>query len=196
MKVLLISSSPRAKSRTLELATNTLETLNRLGVQTEIYSVRGKDIKHCRACNRCKVTGNCVINDDMQELYSKLKEADGIIIASPVYFYDINSQLKTIIDRTYAVQPMNGNKVGATIVTAGSIGHSGAIKTIETFFTVHGIANTGFISAYAVKEELVKAKESATRLGNKMFEAIKLLKDSKTEPFAMLNHYSYGTHTF
>jgi len=195
MKVLLISTSPRRDSRTEKLAMRTLDALKAKGVQTVVYRVRDKDHEPCKGCQACQKIGKCVIRDDMQDLHALMKEADGILIASPTYFYDVNSQCKMIIDRSYAVQPLNGNKVGGIVITAGSMGHSNAIKTVETFFTVQGIANVGFVSAFTDKEDLPKANQSAYDLGKKMFDAMMLLKDSENEPFAMHNHYSYGTHT-
>ena len=196
MKVLLISTSPRRDSNTEKLAKITLKALEDKGVETEIYSVAGKTHKPCTGCRACKTQGKCILNDDMQELYMKMKEADGILMASPTYFYDVTSQCKIIIDRCFAVLPLNKNKVGGIIATAGSMGHSCTIKTLETFFTVQGIANTGFVAAFPVREHLPKAEASAYALGEKMYDAMVLLKDCKKEPFSMHNHYTYGTHTF
>lgn len=180
----------------MALAQETINRLNELGAETEIYSIREKDHQPCRGCMACVRIKECRIKDDMKALHEKMREADGILMASPVYFYDINAQCKTIIDRSYAVLPLNGNKVGASILTAGSIGHSGALKTLETFFSGHGITNVGSVSIYNVKQEMIKAKESARKLGDKMYKAIEFMKTADFEPFAMHNHFSYGTHTF
>ncbi|MCT4588760.1 MAG: flavodoxin family protein [Carboxylicivirga sp.] len=196
MKVLVISCSPRPKSFSLLIAQHTIDSLMKKDVEVEIYSVRNKNHQVCGGCMACAKKHKCVLKDDMLELHEKMRAADGILMVSPVYFYDVNAQCKIIIDRSYAVQPLNGNKVGASIVTAGSVGHIGAINTISNFFMVQGIANLGFVSAYNTEQELSKCVESAKALGNKMFEAIKLLQTSESTPFSMHNHYSYGTHTF
>lgn len=196
MKVLVISCSPRPKSKTLALAQHTIDALISKGAEVEIYSVRGKDHRVCIGCFACKKKGYCVQKDDMGELHGKMKEADGILMVSPVYFYDVPAQAKIIIDRSYAVQALNGNKVGASIITAGSLGHLGAINTLSNFFLVQGIANLGYVSAYNLNEELPKAIASARQLGEKMYEAIRFMEKAEGTPFEMHNHFSYGTHTF
>lgn len=196
MKVLVISCSPRAKSFSLEMAQYTIDSLKKNGVDVEIYTVRNRNHQVCKACQACKIKHKCVLKDDMGELHEKMNSANGILMVSPVYFYDVNAQCKIIIDRSYAIQPINGNKVGASIVTAGSLGHIGAINTISNFFQVQGIANLGFVSAYNTEQELNKGIESAKELGIKMFKAMEFMKSTKDTPFAMHNHYSYGTHTF
>lgn len=195
MKVLVISCSPRPKSSSLSLAQHTIDSLKSNGVDVEIYSVRNKNHQVCKGCQACQIKHKCVIKDDMANLHEKMKLADGILMVSPVYFYDINAQCKIIIDRSYAIQPLDNNKVGASIITAGSLGHIGAINTINNFFLVQGIANLGFVSAYKSDQDLNKGIESAKQLGEKMFEAIEFMKTAKNTPFAMHNHYSYGTHT-
>ncbi|PXY01977.1 hypothetical protein DF185_04820 [Marinifilum breve] len=196
MKVLVISCSPRPKSSSLALAQHTINALEKNGAEVEIYHVRNKNHQVCRGCKACVKKHKCILKDDMIELHDKMKAADGILMVSPVYFYDVNAQCKIIIDRSYAVQPLNGNKLGASIITAGSLGHMGAINTISNFFLVQGIANLGFVSAYNTEQELSKGIESAKQLGIKMVKAIKLMQTSEGTPFSMHNHYSYGTHTF
>ncbi|NOU58282.1 flavodoxin family protein [Marinifilum caeruleilacunae] len=196
MKVLVISCSPRAKSSSLALAQHSINALKENGIEVEIYHVRNKKHQVCAGCMACVNKHKCILKDDMIELHEKMKAADGILMVSPVYFYDVNAQCKIIIDRSYAVQPLNGNKLGASIITAGSLRHMGAINTISNFFLVQGIANLGFVSAYNTEQELSKGIESAKQLGIKMVEAIKLMQTSEETPFSMHNHYSYGTHTF
>jgi multimeric flavodoxin WrbA len=180
----------------MALAEHTINKLTELGAEVEIYSIRAKDHKPCIGCMACMKLKECRIKDDMKDLHQKMKEADGIIFASPIYFYDVNAQCKIIIDRSYAVSPLNGNKVGASLFSAGSLGHSGALKTIETFFSVHGISNVGNVCIYNIKEDMPIAEKSARDLGEKMYKAVEFMKTCDFEPFAQHNHYAYGTHTF
>ncbi len=69
----------------------------------------------------------------MQELYDKIMEADGIVIGTPVYYYDMTAQCKMIIDRTIAIAPINGNKVGGIVTVAGSLGLSEVVKNQNVF---------------------------------------------------------------
>ena len=83
MKILAVSGSPRKDGNTVILLNEALKGAQQEGAETELCSVSGKTIASCDACISCRKTGRCHINDDMQELYSKLLEADGIIMGTP-----------------------------------------------------------------------------------------------------------------
>ena len=125
MKILGLSCSPRKQGNTEILLGEALNGAQQEGAGVELYSVSGKDIKPCDGCGVCNKTGECHIKDDMHVLYDKLLEADGIIFGSPIYFYSITAQAKAILDRTIALNRPErslANKVGAVIVTGGSLG--------------------------------------------------------------------------
>ena len=103
------------------------------GSEIELFSVSGKKIKPCDGCWPCMSKGSCHIKDDMQILYDKLVEADGIIFGTPIYFYSMTAQTKTIIDRTLALNHPGRsltNKVGGAVVVAGSLGLIDAVKDL------------------------------------------------------------------
>jgi multimeric flavodoxin WrbA len=144
LKILGISGSPR-KGATLFALETALEEAKRIpGIETEIWSVRGKKIGfcvHCDACVRDKVM--CIIKDDLQELESKILEADAIIVASPVYDMNVSAQLQAVFNRLrpiYLVHPGKlQNKVGAAISTGGTR-HGGqeiVNMNILNFFLMH-----------------------------------------------------------
>lgn len=83
-----------------------------------------KQVAPCDACGACFKTGSCVIKDDMQELYSMLEQADGVIIGSPVYFGNVSAQAKAVMDRTYAIAFKRAlkDKVAGAIVAARRVG--------------------------------------------------------------------------
>ena len=146
MKILGICGSPRegASEFLLKRALEELESED--SFETIFISVRDKDISPCTHCNDCVETkGKCSIHDDMDEIYDALREADGIILASPVHFGSISAQLKAVIDRCQAMimEDLNifKNKVGISIVVGGdrSGGQELAIQQINTFYLLNKI---------------------------------------------------------
>lgn len=126
MKVLGIVCSPRKGGNTEILLKEALKSAAALGAETELLPLYDKKMEPCTGCYSCLKTGECYIDDDIQDMYPKLIEADGIIWGSPVYFFGVTSQAKMLIDRLYPLQA-NGklaNKVGGVISVASSIGHT------------------------------------------------------------------------
>ncbi len=195
MKVLGISTSPRRRQNTEKLIEKVLEGSASLGGETKLYTISGKRINPCTGCDKCRDTKKCVINDDMQELYDAIIEADGIVIGTPVYFYDMTAQCKTIIDRTIAIEPIGGNKVGGIVTVAGSIGLSDVVKNLSMYFSVQGITPAGWVAVYSPIEDKVKAQQSAFDLGVKIVKMIHAQKENTTSAYSQLNHFAYGTHT-
>ncbi len=90
MKILGVSFSLRKGGNSETLLAEALKGAAQCGAETELYSLRNKDIGPCRGCMSCKEAGVCALKDDMQEIYPRLEEAQGIILASPVYYYSIS----------------------------------------------------------------------------------------------------------
>ena len=146
MKIVGICGSPRegATEFLLKIALNELEEEE--SFETSFITVKDKKISPCTHCNDCvERKGKCSINDDMDEIYKLLKEADGIILASPVHFGSISAQLKTVIDRCQALimedLDIFKNKVGISIVVGGDRagGQELAIQQINTFYLLNKI---------------------------------------------------------
>ena len=146
MKILGICGSPRegASEYLLKRTLNELEKED--SFETIFISVKDKAISPCNHCNECAETkGKCSIADDMDEIYKALKEADGIIMASPIHFGSISAQLKAVIDRCQAMimedLDIFKNKVGISIVVGGdrSGGQELAIQQINTFYLLNKI---------------------------------------------------------
>ena len=144
MKVVGICGSPRDKA-TAYVLRKALEALEKDGFETEFFTVSGKNIGFCRHCDYCLKHKECAIKDDMYKLYPLLKEADGIIIATPVYNGGISAQTKTVMDRCRALLAADGNafkyKVGMSIAVGGDRigGQELAIQQITTFYILNGI---------------------------------------------------------
>ncbi|MGM9642443.1 MAG: flavodoxin family protein [Eubacteriales bacterium] len=102
-KVLILSGSPRKGGNSDLLCDEFMRGAKASGNDVEKIRVAEKDIGYCKACYYCKSSGGtCAIHDDMAEVLQKMIEADVIVLASPVYFYSIDAQLKAVIDRTVA----------------------------------------------------------------------------------------------
>ena len=164
MKVLGIVCSPRKGGNTEILVQEALSSAQTCGAETELITVCDKDIKPCDGCLSCEKTGNCHIKDDMQEIYRKLLDADGIIWGTPVYFFNVTAQAKTLIDRSYALYTNNNrltNKVGGVISVGAGLGNASVWNHFNTFFSVHHMFSTDFVSGYASKKgEILKDKHA------------------------------------
>ena len=103
MKIIGLNASPRINGN-CQMATNKiLKQAEQLGYETELINLNLLDIKPCQSCNFCKKhAGLCAIDDDMQDLHKKIKEADAFILAAPIYFSQLNAQATTFINRLYA----------------------------------------------------------------------------------------------
>lgn len=155
--VLILSGSPRQNGNSDLLcdafAKGALET----GHSVEKIRVAEKNIGYCRACYACKKTGICAIKDDMAEILQKMIDADVIVLASPIYFYAIDAQLKTLIDRTVARWLEVKDKEFYYIVTAADEERSSAETALACFRgyadCVEGAKEMGVIYGMGVYEK-------------------------------------------
>lgn len=98
-KVLIISSSLRAGSNSEILARVCEKGAKAAGHEVEFISLKDKEIKFCIGCLACQRTGSCVLRDDVPEIMEKVKAAEVIVFATPIYYYEMSGQLKTLLDR-------------------------------------------------------------------------------------------------
>lgn len=98
-KVLIISSSLRAGSNSEILARECEKGAKAAGHEVEFISLKDKEIKFCIGCLACQRTGSCVLRDDVPEIMEKVKAAEVIVFATPIYYYEMSGQLKTLLDR-------------------------------------------------------------------------------------------------
>lgn len=154
MIVVGICGSPREQATDYVLK-EALRMLEQHGFETRFFTVRGKRISFCQHCDYCLQHKECIQKDDMQELYAMLKDADGIIIATPVYNGGISAQTKTVMDRCRAALAADKNffkgKVGMGIALGGDRagGQEVALTQIHTFYILNGMipASGGFFGA-------------------------------------------------
>ena len=198
MNILGLSCSPRKEGNTVTLLGHVLDGAKREGAQTELFSVSGKDIKPCDSCRACTKTGECIVKDDMQLLYPKLIEADGIIFGTPVYFYGMTAQAKAIIDRTISMnrpEKSLANKVGGVVVTAGSIGVVDALKDLYFYMVTRQMVPANYVAAYPRGElqHMEKCWKAAEDLGRQM---VSIANQGFRYPAQFSRtSFAYGTHT-
>lgn len=137
MKVLILNGSPRTNGNTT-LAVQEMEKVFRAsGVEAETVQVGKMDIRGCIACRRCHETGKCVFDDIVNELAPKFEAADGLVIASPVYYASANATLIACLDRLFYSTPFDKTmKVGASVVCARRGGCSSTFDELNKFFTI------------------------------------------------------------
>ena len=137
MKVLLINGSPHANGCTFTALSIVAEELQKNGVETEIVHIGNKDIRGCIACGKCAELGHCVFNDMVNEVASKLEQADGLVVGSPVYYAGPNGTLTNLLDRLFFSTPFNKRmKVGAAVVSARRGGTTAAFDRLNKYFTI------------------------------------------------------------
>ena len=200
MKILGLSCSPREQGNTENLLSEALKGSQKEGAEIELYSVSGKTIEPCQGCGACRDKGECRIKDDMQNLYNKLLDSDGIVFGTPVYFYTMTAQAKAIIDRTIGLtrpERTLANKVAGIVVVGGSLGLVDALKDIYFYFITRQMLPANFVAAYAGPEgdvkNLEKCMKAAEELGRQMVQLA--AKKFEYPSDIARSYFAYGTHT-
>ncbi|MBS7639201.1 MAG: flavodoxin family protein [Candidatus Bathyarchaeia archaeon] len=142
-----VVGSPRVGGNTEILVSEALKTAAEEGAQTELIRLADKEIRPCDACLSCWKTKECHIKDDFQEIFEKMARADGIILASPVYFGSATPQIMALIDRAGFISGARGrifeNKVGGPIVVARRAGQNFTLAQLLFFFLIQGMIVPG-----------------------------------------------------
>ena len=176
-KVLILSGSPRKNGNSDILCNEFARGAIEAGHEVEKIRVAEKNIGYCRGCYACRDTGVCAIKDDMTEVLQKMIDADVIVLASPVYFYSIDAQLKALIDRTVARWLEVKNKEFYYIITAADAELQSAETTLNCFRgyadCVEGAKEMGIIYGMGAFEKGEIKEKSA------MFEAYEMGKSIK-----------------
>ena len=140
MKVLIINGSPRVNGNTAIAVNEMAGIFHAEGVETDIVQVGNKDVRGCIACGQCAGTGKCVFDDIVNELAPKFEAADGLVVASPVYYASANATLIAVLDRLfYSTHFDKTMKVGASVVAARRGGLSSTFDELNKFFTISGM---------------------------------------------------------
>lgn len=137
-KVLILNGSPRKDGNTTVAVKEMEKVFAENGVEYETIQIGNKVIRGCIACNYCYKNGKCSINDDIvNELAPKFEEADGLVVASPVYYASANATLIACLDRLFYSTPFDKTmKVGASVVCARRGGCSATFDELNKYFTI------------------------------------------------------------
>jgi len=142
MKAIGIVGSPRKNGNTELLTAHTLKAIAEEGLDTELIHLAGLEIKPCSACMVCQKEERCSIEDDLFPIYLKMKEAEGIILASPVYFGSATALIKALIERVGYISRWNGEsfrgKVGGPLVVARRAGKNFTFAQLTFWFQILG----------------------------------------------------------
>jgi multimeric flavodoxin WrbA len=126
LKAIGVVGSPREEGNTEILTRHTLKAVEEEGVETELIKLAGLDIRPCTACSECRDEEKCSVEDDLFPIYLRLKEADAIILATPVYYGSATGLMKSFMERAGHIggRKAFGGKVGGPLVVARRGGHN------------------------------------------------------------------------
>ena len=186
MKIIGIVGSARSGGNTEILTRIALEEIAKEGVETELVSLAGKKIEPCDGCRGCAETGKCHFRDDFQAIFRKMKNADGLILSSPVYYGAASPQIVTLISRFYSAhgKPLK-NKVGGPIVVARRAGHNFTFAQLMFFFMIQEMIVPGStywnVAFGRSKGDVTKDEEGIQTIKNFGKQLVWLLKKIKAE---------------
>jgi multimeric flavodoxin WrbA len=142
-KILLVMGSPRKEGNSATLSKQVAAGAEATGAEVESFYLHGMNIQPCTACDACREERDkdCVIDDDMETLYPKLRQADALVIASPIYWFTVSAQTKLFMDRWYALggpgeeyAAFAGKRIGIVLTYADVDPFaSGAVNALRTF---------------------------------------------------------------
>jgi multimeric flavodoxin WrbA len=142
-KIVVVMGSPRKEGNSAALAKQVVAGAESKGAEVESFYLHGMDIQPCRACDSCREETDraCVIEDDMQILYPRIRGADAVVIASPIYWFTVSAQTKLFMDRLYALggpeeeyPALVGKRIGILLAYGDADAFvSGAVNALRTF---------------------------------------------------------------
>lgn len=174
MNILVLNGSPRPRGNTKQLVQAFQEGAVSSGHQVNVVDVCRKKISGCLGCEYChtKSSGICVQKDDMQEIYTSLKSADMLVIASPIYYHGLSGQLKCAIDRLYSiiypveVKPSKLKKIAMILSSGDPDMYEGALFSLKGDFVGHlGLESMGVFTAYGDENGSLKKIEELKNFG-------------------------------
>ena len=147
LRVLLISGSPKAEGNTAQLMKECARVIEGRGVETEIISLADKKIESCTACGKCTELGYCNLEDGLNEIMNKVRESQGFIVGSPVYFGTARGDVMAALQRIGYVSRNTdqflAGKVGGAIAVARRGGHTFTLQEMLMFFLINDMIVPG-----------------------------------------------------
>jgi len=146
-KVLLVSASPRKNGNTAQLIEECAKVISENGVEVEVYSLAGKSINSCLACGKCAKLGKCKQEDGLNDIIDGIKESEGFVVGTPVYFGTARGDLMSALQRIGMVSKSTdgflSRKVGGPIVVARRGGHTATIQELLMFYLINDMIVAG-----------------------------------------------------
>jgi len=186
-KVVIVKGSPRRNGNSAILADQVAAGAESVGAEVDVFYLHGMDIQPCDACEACHASmeDECIVDDDMQNIYPKLRQADALVIACPVYWFTLSAQTKLFMDRCYALgggdpwrHALEGVQIGI-VLTYGDTDpfNSGAVNALRTFqdaYNYIGAEIVGMVYGSADKAGeirnssrlMAEAKELGVKIGS------------------------------
>ena len=192
MKVIAFNGSPKKEGNTYNALQMISSELEKNNIEVEMIHVGNKNIKGCTSCNMCKKNKNekCVINDEVNDWIQKMKEANGIILGSPVHFSGIAGTMKSFLDRAFYVTSVNGMmlryKVGVSIAVVRRSGGLTAFNGLNHYITYSEMLmpasnywNVIYGTSPGEVKEDIEGKQIARILGTNMAWLMKVVDEGK-----------------
>ncbi|WAC04420.1 MAG: flavodoxin family protein [Methanoregula sp.] len=178
MKILAIHGSPRTiRSGTRKLAGFVLEGAADTGAETEMIDLADLRVTPCTDCEGCRMTGTCVFDDDVPELLSRMREADGIVFGSPVYIDNVTGQMKIFIDRLADAihYQLLAGRYGCAVAVTEESGGNEVVAYLEHVLNYLGVISVGGIGIATQGDAgaIDRAEPNARALGEKLAGAIR-----------------------
>ena len=176
MKVLMINGSPRVGGNTSIALAEMEKIFAEEGIESETIQIGAQAIRGCIACGTCRKNGKCVFDDAVNQAAPKFEAADGLVVASPVYYASANGTLVSFLDRLFYSTPFDKRmKVGASVVVARRGGLSATFDELNKYFTIAGMpvaSSQYWNSVHGYTPEQVRQDEEGMQvmrtLGNNM----------------------------
>jgi multimeric flavodoxin WrbA len=178
MNIAGILGSARKDGNTEILLDTALEEARAQGDSTVKIALREKSIAPCDGCMGCARTGQCVIHDDMDEVYEAIRNADGIIWATPVYYWSMSGLTKVALDRTFALNfptLQQAGKIGGVILAAGIRGSVSAAAPFNMYFIYNHMFAAEFAWGYAGEKGAIKKDDFALGMAREMVHQMEAL---------------------
>ncbi len=170
MKVLLVNGSPHERGCTYTALREVADTLEKEGIETEIFNIGKGPFYGCVACGVCRRTGKCVFGDVANDLADRMLEADGLVVGSPVYYAGPNGALCALLDRVFYSHKGFTGKPSAAVVSCRRGGASASFDRLNKYFTINGmpvVSSTYWNSVHGnTPEEVKKDREGLQVMRN------------------------------
>lgn len=144
MKVLILNGSPRMNGNTTLAVDEMVKVFEEEGVETEVVRIGNQAVRGCIACGGCATKGKCVFDDVVNEIAPKFEKADGLVVATPVYYASANATTIAVLDRLFYSSHFDKSfKVGAAVAVARRGGTSATFDELNKYFTISNMVVAG-----------------------------------------------------